>query len=308
MNFITIDFETATAQRDSPCEIGLTFVEDSKIVETKSWLIKPWYKQFYSFNVMLHGISEKDVKDAPTFKQLWPELNKVLSGNLLIAHNASFDMSVLRSTLELYKIPFPKIDYACSCNFSKSVWPGLASYNLKSLCHINDISFRHHRAGPDSLATAELSLKAFSLAEITSKEDFPIKLYSSIGQIHPEGYYTPSRRLPKEKRDYSGRKVIEIIGDPSKHNVESIFYGKSVVFTGKLMSMERKDAQQIIADIGGINNKTVTTTTDFLIVGQQEFRYVGETGMSRKQIDALKWVEKGSTIEVLSEEDFLNNL
>lgn len=41
MDFITIDFETATSQRDSPCEIGLTFFESGQIIETKSWLIKP---------------------------------------------------------------------------------------------------------------------------------------------------------------------------------------------------------------------------------------------------------------------------
>jgi DNA polymerase III subunit epsilon len=40
MDFITLDFETATSQRDSPCEIGLTFVSGGQIVETKSWLIK----------------------------------------------------------------------------------------------------------------------------------------------------------------------------------------------------------------------------------------------------------------------------
>lgn len=40
MNFITVDFETAASERDSPCEISLTFVKDRKIVEIKSWLIK----------------------------------------------------------------------------------------------------------------------------------------------------------------------------------------------------------------------------------------------------------------------------
>lgn len=39
MNFITIDFETATAERENPFEIGLTFVQDSKVMDTKSWLI-----------------------------------------------------------------------------------------------------------------------------------------------------------------------------------------------------------------------------------------------------------------------------
>ena len=56
MDFVTIDFETATAQRDSPCEIGLTFVENFRIVDSKSWLIKPLYEEFNSFNISIHGI------------------------------------------------------------------------------------------------------------------------------------------------------------------------------------------------------------------------------------------------------------
>ncbi|MCK6691279.1 MAG: DNA polymerase III subunit epsilon, partial [Thermoanaerobaculia bacterium] len=67
LDFVTIDFETANEFRDSPCEIGLTFVANSKIQETKSWLIKPKYDWFNPFNIYIHGISESDVKKSPTF-------------------------------------------------------------------------------------------------------------------------------------------------------------------------------------------------------------------------------------------------
>lgn len=195
MNFVTIDFETSTSQRDSPCEVGLTFVEDGYITDTKSWLIKPYYDVFNPFNVRIHGITENDVADAPTFKQLWPELRQLLDRNLLIAHNAAFDMSVLRATLIRYNINFPALEYACSCNFSKTVWPGLPTYNLKTLCDMNGITFKHHRAGSDSLATAELALKAFQLAGVLTKADFPSKLNYNIGQIFPEGNYRPFKKV-----------------------------------------------------------------------------------------------------------------
>jgi DNA polymerase-3 subunit epsilon len=80
------------------------------------------------------------------------------------------------------------------------------------------------------------------------------------------------------------------------------------VFTGELSSMVRLKAQQTIADIGGINGKSVTKDTDFLVVGQQAFRRVGEDGMSDKQEKAVKLIEKGSTLEILPEDDFLKNL
>ena len=64
MNFITLDFETATSARESPCEVGLTFVQDGKIEKTLSWLIKPiQYPHFESFNIGIHGIRPKDVED-----------------------------------------------------------------------------------------------------------------------------------------------------------------------------------------------------------------------------------------------------
>jgi DNA polymerase-3 subunit epsilon len=305
MNFVTIDFETATADRDSPCEIGLTFVQDNKVVDTKSWLIKPMqYPYFDPFNIYIHGIRPEDVADKPEFNELWTsEIKTLLENQFVIAHNAGFDFSVLRRTLEAYNIPFPTLQYSCSYIFSKKVWQGLLSYDLKSLCQYNNIPLKHHRAGADSLACAELSLKAFEVAEVNSLDDFPEKLRTSVGQLYDGGY-----RPSETKRIYQYKNPALIVGDPAKHKPESIFYGRSVVFTGTLSSMVRANAQQIIADIGGINSNTITKDTDILIVGQQDFRVVGEDGMSSKQEKAQKLLAKGAEIEVISEDTFLRNI
>lgn len=304
MDFVTIDFETATSDRDSPCEIGLTFVKDFQITETKSWLIKPnSYPFFDPFNILIHGIKPNDVVDKPEFHELWTDIKPLIENNFLIAHNAGFDFSVLRRTLEFYELPFPTLNYACSYIFSKKVWEGLPGYDLKTLCKVKKIKLNHHRAADDSRATAELALKAFEVSGVTSLEDFPTKLRTSIGHLY-EGGYKPSQT----KRDYRPRDGSNIIGDPSKHNSESIFYGRTVVFTGTLSSMIRTEAQQLIANIGGIISGTVTKDTDFLIVGQQDFRVVGDDGMSNKQEKAMKLIVKGSDIEIVSEDDFLKNV
>lgn len=303
MNFITIDFETATSQRDSPCEVGLTFVENGQIVDTKSWLIKPMDNEFDYFNTLIHGITPEDVENKSEFNELWTEIKPLIENKFLIAHNASFDFSVLRKTLELYQLPFPTLNYSCSYIFSKKVWLGLSSYDLKTLCNINNIEFKHHRAGSDSRATAKLALKAFELAGVLSMDDFPEKLKTTVGRLY-EGGYKPS----ETKRIHSYKDLSKIISDSSKHKPNCVFYGRTVVFTGTLSSMIRADAQQIIADIGGINGNSVTKDTDFLIVGQQDYRIVGEDGMSNKQEKAVKLIEKGAELEILSEDDFLRNL
>ncbi len=303
MDFITIDFETANSQRDSPCEIGLTFVKGGQIVETKSWLIKPHYDDFDHFNILIHGIRPEHVADKPKFNELWTEIKPLIENKFLIAHNAGFDMSVLRRTLEAYKLPFPTLTYTCSYIFSKKVWQGLSAYDLKTLCKVNNINLKHHRAGADSKATAELTLKAFEIVGVSTINDFPEKLKTTIGQLY-EGGYKPS----ETKRVYKTKNLTKIVGDPTKHNTESIFYGRTVVFTGALSSMIRTEAQQNIADIGGIIANGVTSETDFLIVGQQDYRVVGDDGMSSKQEKAVKLIEKGSLLEILSEYDFLKNL
>ncbi|WBL42408.1 exonuclease domain-containing protein [Algoriphagus halophytocola] len=303
MNFVAIDFETATSQRNSPCEIGLTFIEDWKIKETKSWLIKPESNYYDSYNIRIHGITPDDTKDKPEFGDLWSEIRPYVENKFLIAHNAGFDFSVLRKSLELYDLDFPELSYSCSYIFSKKVWPGLPGYGLRDLCTFNQIQFSHHRAGDDSLAAAKLSLKAFAEIGLESLEQFTDKLQVNIGRLFPGGY-KPS----ETKRVYYPKETKQYTGDPEKHNPDSIFYGRNVLFTGKMDSMTRDEANQAIADIGGTPMKGFNNSIEFLVVGQQDYRVVGDDGMSSKQEKTIKLIEKGKSIEIMSEDDFLRNL
>ncbi len=302
MNFITIDFETATFERDSACEIGLTFVEDFEIVKTESWLIQPPNNTIFSFNTSVHGITAEMTAGEPTFEELWPELKPLLENQFLIAHNAGFDFSVLRGSLEKSRIPFPSLYYSCSYIFSKKVWENLPSYGLAGLCKHLNIALDHHRAGPDSLATAELAIKAFKEKEVNSLDEFPEKLRTIVGQLY-EGGYKPSRSKPKPTI-----KLSDIKGDPAKINQQSIFYGKKVVVGGNMTSMTRVEALQKIADIGGINRAGVTKSIDYLVLAQQNYKIIGAFGMTSIQKKAIQLIEQGAEIEILSEEMFVENL
>jgi DNA polymerase-3 subunit epsilon len=157
MTFTAIDFETADAH--VPCEIGLCRVEDGTITATWSHLIKPscfpymnhWCRQ-------VHGISAGELAGEPDFGELWNEMHPWLEDTVLIAHNAAFDMAVLRDTLHRYDLATPHSDYLCSVSLSRRIWKGLPSYSLDSLCRLHDIRFRHHRAGADAEACARLVL------------------------------------------------------------------------------------------------------------------------------------------------------
>ncbi|WP_370900859.1 3'-5' exonuclease [Chryseobacterium gossypii] len=172
MDFCAIDFETATHERNSACELGVCVVQDSKIIETKTWLIKPpSFPYFNQHNIAIHGIRPEDVKGAPTFDEIWYEVEEMMYGTLMIAHNASFDSGILRSCLNHYGMFTPKLNYLCSIQLAKKSWDYLPRYGLKHLAEYHQINFNHHRAGDDAEVCAKISLLAFEKLFLTSNEE-----------------------------------------------------------------------------------------------------------------------------------------
>jgi DNA polymerase-3 subunit epsilon len=309
-DFCTIDFETANCYKDSACQIGITKVSNNEIKEVRTWLINPetWFDYF---NIKIHGITEEKVKDKPTFKDVWPEVLPYLQ-RMIFAHNARFDIAVLLSMLDKYQIEIPSGLYGCSLAMSRRTWYNEPSYSLENLCNKFDILPGKHDAGEDSRACAELVIRILQEKQSTlAVDDLSIVFLTDLekeldiefGIFSPDGYTSSvCKRLSKTKKLYL------IVPDVTKIDTDHIFYKKNVVFTGTLSSMVRKDAQQIIANIGGENQDTITQSTDFLIVGQQDYRVVGESGMSSKQKKAFSLKEKGSAIEILSEKEFIEFL
>lgn len=184
MNFCALDFETATHERNSACELGICVVEDSKIISTKTWLIKPpSFPYFNQRNIDVHGILPSDVKDSPTFDDIWDEVEEMMYGNLMIAHNASFDASVLRSCLDYYDLFRPKLNYLCSIQIAKKSWNYLPKYGLKPLAEYHNIKFKHHRAGADAEVCAQISLLAFEKLIITNNDEIIQNFDSKLKKI-----------------------------------------------------------------------------------------------------------------------------
>ena len=172
IDFCAIDFETATHERNSACEMGICVVENGEIVKTQTWLIKPpSYPYFHARNIDVHGITPAEVRDAPTFDEIWHEAESLMYGNLMIAHNAGFDAGVLRSCLDHYGFFKPKLNYLCSISLSKKSWKNLPKYGLKSLADYHNIHFTHHRAGADAEVCAKISLLAFNQLMVTRNDE-----------------------------------------------------------------------------------------------------------------------------------------
>jgi DNA polymerase III subunit epsilon len=191
MDFLTLDFETANRYPDSPCQLGISVVRGGAIAGTFTWLIRPHcFPHFDYWNIRVHGIKPEHVVHSPDFRSLWSEVGPILHDQLVFAHNAVFDMGVLRSTLQHYGMDAPHMRYACSVKLARKVWPGLRSYGLAHLCAAHRIEFRHHDAGADAEATAKVIIKAiqepsahqgqlsFSMDEFTRRQRVAIKALS----------------------------------------------------------------------------------------------------------------------------------
>lgn len=304
INFIALDIETATSFRGSICELGLAFVEKGKIVKCQSWLIKPNDNLYDDFNIYIHGITPQMTESSPSFREVWSEINKLLENQIVISHNTSFDMYSLSDALKESGLALPNFDYCCSLRLSRKAFPGLITYSLPALCEYLKIEFnKHHRAEADAKACAEVFLRILSKYKIKNINELAQKLNFNKGRFDGNNHF-PQRQ--KETSSYSNL-LKNISVDSSKFDESNYFFGKEVCFTGSFNFGVRKNLLQAIADIGGYPSNSVTKTTNVLVIGQQDYRVVGADGMSSKQKKAIRLIEKGQDIEIMSEAEFLSN-
>ena len=156
--FAAIDFETADYGRDSACAVALVKVEGDTIVDRVSSLIRPPRSEFVF--TYLHGITWDMVRDAPTFAQLWPQLDRWLSGvRFLAAHNATFDRGVLEACCRIGGLALPDIPFKCTVRMARDTF-GIYPTRLDCVCSALGIPLIHHQADSDAEACARIVLAA----------------------------------------------------------------------------------------------------------------------------------------------------
>lgn len=167
--WVAIDFETANREKASACALGIAVIEDGFITEERAWLIQPPGNYFEWRNTEIHGIDEDRVAQEPEFDELWVEIEPYLDGAVILAHNASFDIAVLRGSLAHYDLEPPvTAGYHCTVSMARKVWPRLANHKLDSVCGYCGIHLNHHDAASDARACAKIALAAREIARADS--------------------------------------------------------------------------------------------------------------------------------------------
>lgn len=207
MDFVAIDFETANANRASACSLGLVEVQGGVITSEHVWLIDP--EQHFDYrNIQIHGITPAMISGQPTFQDLWPTLEPLLQGKQIVAHNASFDMSVLRYCLDKAIIDYPSFQYFCTYLLSKKLLPDMPSFKLNVISEYYNIPLNHHEALDDARACAKILLQ---LLEQERHSD-PIELSKAhgckIGSMYTGGYSPFSVPAKKAVKKPSSRSFL----------------------------------------------------------------------------------------------------
>jgi DNA polymerase-3 subunit epsilon len=189
MNFTVIDFETANSKRASACALGIVKVVNGVIEEKNAYLIKPDDMRFDGMNIGIHGIRPNDVINEPEFDELYQRIFKdKLDKQLVVAHNASFDMSVLRKSLELYDLEFPEFDYLCTVKIAQKTWTDLENHKLDQMSRFLNFKFKHHDALDDCLACANVLIRACEAQGVDSPLELAKHLNLQVGKIYQGGY------------------------------------------------------------------------------------------------------------------------
>ena len=164
LNFIAIDFETATPKRTSICEVGICVVRNGVIKETRSWLVRPEENQYSYWNMKCHGIHPEDTEEAPSFPEVWTEIERLYLDEFdtFVAHNSPFDRSCLECSAREYHLHLPELKWLCTLKLARQVY--CFSHNsLEALCQqLNIPEGTHHRAGDDAEMCARLFLRMMS--------------------------------------------------------------------------------------------------------------------------------------------------
>ncbi|AVQ37786.1 DNA polymerase III subunit epsilon [Clostridium botulinum] len=303
MNFVAIDFETANEKRNSPCSIGIVVVKDGEIIEKVHYLIKPKEMRFMPINIGIHGIRPHMVQDELEFFEIWEKIKGYFNNNLVITHNASFDMSVLRSTLELYNIKMPSFEYICTMKLSKNFYSNIDNAKLNTVNNFLGYKFQHHDALADAMACSNILLNISKELNLKNINEISKLVGVTLGYVNENGYKPSStkgrilkrsnRQAPKENK-----KIIESFNFTA-------FKEEVVVFTGGLASMTRNEAIILVEKLNGTVGSSVTKKTTCLVTNTKDIEDLNREEMSNKLKKAVDLKKKGQNIKFLNEEAFL---
>lgn len=281
-DYCVLDLETTgfDPEYDDIIEICAIRVRNGIIENTFCELVQP-QNPIPLFIQQLTGITNNMVENARTISEILPDLFNFVNDDVILGHNVSFDLNFISGqSLILFGKPFLN-NYIDTLPLSRKAFPELKHHRLSNLSKDLSLSTPAHRSKADCICTKQLYDKIIETAQKNNIDLF--KRYSSSNKL----------------------KASDISSIVTEFDEDNPFYGKICVFTGAL-SMIRREAMQMVADVGGVNNDRVTTATNFLIVGSTDYVANLKGAKSSKLKKAEQLIQAGQDLQILTEQTFLS--
>ena len=186
MIFAALDFETANNDKISACSLGIVILDENLNVINKYYsLIRPPELRFCPICSQIHGLSEEEITAAPTFDTLWPRIQELLGTYPIVAHNAGFDVNVLKSLIDHYSLKTINFDYYCTFQMSRKLMPNMPSYKLSYIMNEEfKLKYKEHDAYEDALCCGILFTHLLKL-NIAKCKTYPKKIYTKKDNRKP---------------------------------------------------------------------------------------------------------------------------
>ncbi|MEL7893518.1 exonuclease domain-containing protein [Vreelandella neptunia] len=281
--FVVIDVETANPDMSSICQVGLAVYENGERVDAHSILIDP-EDEFNEFNIAIHGITPEQVQGKPNFSEALPGIQQVLGDDPVVSYG-HFDKTAMAQACYRYGWELTVTAWLNLHPVVRRAWPEEAATHgvalAKTAKRLGVKLVNHHDAKADAIAAGEIFLQAMAVSGLGVAD----WLKRVAMPIHPgQGY----------ERHVSTYEV----------NPEGALLGEGVVFTGALC-MTREQAREAAAQLGCIPLSGVSKKTTMLVVGDQDIRYLRGSDKSSKHRKAEELIQKGHSLRILGESDFM---
>ena len=141
--------------------------------------------------------------------------------------------------------------------------------------------------------------------KLINEDRITIEIFKKLEELVENKYSTIEnfKEVCKTK-SHTGFKAREITTTKTEFDEDNLLYDKYVAITGTLEKMSRKEAMQIIADLGGHCQDSVNKETNYLILGNNDYNPILRGKKSSKLLKAESLKLKGQDIEILSENVF----
>ncbi len=305
-SFIFFHAENVNEEQNSVCHLIMIPVIDGQQQPPQEFFFNPEARFF----MVASGITSSQVKSFASYSEQWPRVQEVFDKfDMAVSSAEGNSVRSLYGTLSRLGIDFNPIAFCNAKAICRRTMDEVSySFDYLSYKLYNDCIYFDDSVG---IAKRWCNLAIRGLAEVNEDNfaDFFKSVNIQPGLISP-GEYTPSLCLRNRSTNYKSynRHTLDVNTIDVDARPDSPFYGMNVVFTGKMESMTRNEARASVIRIGGNSPDRLTQETDFLVVGVQDLRVVGEKGLSGKMKMAEKYRAAGRLIEIIDESDFLEML